>query len=170
MTQEPTPPPAPVTAADRESELRALMSAATAGPWHVYDGSLDNDAWYEGTTIGSALEGSRICDMSVFRTDAGNRANAALIVAAENALTAHLDRIEQLEEIEAQYAIEQGVGQRQINELSSRIRRLEAALRVSRGWMKACSGDGQFMPAEQAVRDLVTIDAALANSKPIEGE
>lgn len=59
--------------------------AHTKGPWFICGEpghEPQSDSWREGLTIGSAPEGTRICDLTSLRVDWQNAANARLIAAA----------------------------------------------------------------------------------------
>jgi len=136
-----TPPPdsAPLDVAG----LARLYERATLGEWHIQDGC----SWRR---IGTHFHDGDVLCPTNSRTDghpdlcaADGRLydNLKFIVAAHENWPALLSRITELEAHERAF--------------DERRRRLETALRVSRGWVITCSSSAQ------ARRDLKTIDAAL---------
>lgn len=76
-------------------KLKELLAAATPGPWAVCQDPPPNPYWQPGFTVGAAdpKDARRVCDTSLLDWRLG-LANAALIVAAVNALPSLIARLE----------------------------------------------------------------------------
>lgn len=74
------------------AELKRLMEEATPGPWFTFA----NGHCVGGTPTDGSAGGVAMCSMAA-RTPQEVQANAALVVAAVNALPALLARVEELE-------------------------------------------------------------------------
>lgn len=80
--------------APTEAELRRLLAEATPGPWHAWRHG--EHSLYKGPGV-EAGAGTYICETATDGMGLGD-ADAALIVAAVNALPSLLDRMAALEE------------------------------------------------------------------------
>lgn len=119
------------------SHLRALLAAATEGPWYTL-----GHPWRDWRVPGSILAGTPdphageivvdgiipdIVDEDDDRDHIGQSdADMDLIVAMRNALPALLDEIEQLRVMRDDFVVARSVGQQQVEELTDEIASLRA--------------------------------------------
>lgn len=94
-------------------------------------------------------------DISVRIDGSGRWACEAWLRAISDAGPALLDQLDTLSAALAAAEAREAELKQEARDADHRIRRLEAALRVSRGWIITCS------ESAQARRDLVTVDAAI---------